>query len=182
MDSIEQYVKEQMKRPFGESDIKILLNGKIKILTYNSLESFDTIEQLLHPFGRVVLLYEWKKNFGHWVCVFYAPNHRIEFFDPYGYKPDGEKSFIPPKLWRMGYLSQLLYDASNRGWIIEYNQYKFQKKGNDISTCGRWVVLRLLFQNYTLEEFHKIFQNLGDVHSDDLVTFLTEILLNKSKF
>jgi hypothetical protein len=51
-----------------------------------------------------------------------------------------------------------------------YNEFKFQKLGKKISSCGRWSVLRCLLKELPLNEFKELFYG---PKSDELATFLT---------
>lgn len=164
--------------PLSGEDIKKLLKGKVKIIEYPELSNYNSIEELLNPYGQVVILYESKPNYGHWTTLFKYPNRSgVEFFDPYGIKIDDEFNYISDK-YRIElnedvpYLSNLLY---NYDGPIEYNDYKFQKFAENIDTCGRWVVLRLVLKKKSLEEFEDLFINGPKemkIDRDKLVTYL----------
>lgn len=177
----ESILRRDMETALSGEDLMKIVENNAEVLIYNELYQFKAIEEVMGPHKAAIILYEWKPNFGHWVTVFESiPGKRIEFFDPYAYKPDDEKSFIPTHMWKMGYMSQLLYDASKRGWEIEYNDYQFQtRQFSDVATCGRWVTLRLLLRHMPLQKFKQIFSNKPPLPSDLLVTALTKAVLGK---
>jgi hypothetical protein len=118
------------------------------ILKYSQLKHLKKLPHL-----PLVILYEVKPDFGHWVTILETPDG-IEHFDSYGYVPDDELSFIPDNFKVISdqnnkYLLSLLYNSNEP---IHYNQYTFQG-GNDIATCGRWVILRNMFDDLTIDQF-----------------------------
>jgi len=160
-------------------EIDRILEGKTKILTYTNLPRFNNINQLLEPFKNFILLYLTKPNYGHWVCVLKHPD-RIEFFDPYGGNniPDNELDMIDHNVKKITnqdypYLSKLLYDS---GYPIEYNNYQFQEHANDINTCGRHCIVRVLFKHLLLDEYYDHMNQLCkkyNMNYDELVTYIT---------
>lgn len=153
-------------------DIMKLLENKINLVLYPDISKYDTIDDLLGKYGACVILYMSAKNFGHWCCIFKLCPHKLEFFDPYGTFVDDELVNIPKKFriesgQEYPYLSHLMYESPYK---LTYNQYKFQKTGKGINTCGRWCVLRLKLRNMCLEEFQEYFDNDD---SDNLATILT---------
>ena len=139
-----------------------------KIMKYSELKNYNMLPRL-----PIVLLYEVKPNYGHWVTILRTPEG-IEHFDSYGYAPDNELGFIPDEFKGISnqnkkYLLNLLY---NSGENINFNQHNLQKE-RDAATCGRWSILRNLFNYLTTDEFahtvEKTSKQLG-ISTDDLVT------------
>lgn len=140
---------------------------QVKIMTYKDLLDYPSIDSVLEPYGRVVILYEQMPNIGHWVCLFNGPSDddefgTIYFFDSYGLKPDDEQDWIDiefrQKNWQdRRYLSQLLKESPAE---VEYNEYKLQGKNQDIGTCGKWCIARLSMPLLTTQQF-------GDLWSVD---------------
>lgn len=123
----------------------------------------------------LVLLYEIKKDFGHWVTVLETPEG-IEHFDSYGYAPDSELSFIPDNYKIESHQNEkhLLKLLLKKNEQINYSNFVFQDEP-PIATCGRWVILRNLLNYLTIDQFHKSInrtsKELG-VTPDQLVTFI----------
>ena len=145
--------KEEAKKiqfnALGDDVIKKYL-PYAKILTYNELSKYNTIEELLpKELDYVILLYQNKKNVGHWVLLSRYDN-TIEFFSSYGDYIDEPLKWTSLKK-RIGlgedrpFLSQLLSNAiSSKKFKVIYNSFSFQNKNDlSIATCGRWVVLRI---------------------------------------
>ena len=161
------------------NDIEYMLDGKVNVVTYPELGDYETLDDLLGPYGRCVLLYMTGENFGHWTCVIKVNDDLVEVYDSYGIKPDRELNFIPNHLKESkrqdyAYLSQLLDDSP---YQLSYNQHKMQKFAKGISTCGRWCVARCFYQHWPLEKFKKRFvNNEFNIDPDKYVTILSELL------
>lgn len=164
-----------ISKSLSSTDISKFLNGKANIIAYDTLHKYNHIDQLLGKYGSCVILFLTKPNYGHWTCVFNNINGAIEFFDSYGFKPDSELKYIDKNFRNISYqnypyLDALLYDS---GRNIEYNDHQFQSKKPNHNTCGRWVCLRLLFKDLTLEEFSNLF-NIRN--ADMIITKLTSFI------
>lgn len=170
---MDKLIHELRKYPYSGNDILTLLDGKTKILLYSDLKKFNNIDQVFDPYDCVVILYEMKKSYGHWVCLIRFDN-KIEYFDPYGKPPDNPLDYVKPELKQsLGedypYLSKLLNDSPYK---IVYNSYPLQKLSKEISSCGRHVGLRLSMKDYPLNKYVKIITG-GELSPDDTVTYLT---------
>ncbi len=141
-------------------DIKNIFDGQIKILTYDQIAQYNTIEKLLSPYNRVAILYVWDKRpyaYGHWVCLFVNVNGNIEFFDSYGTFPDDTLDTINKNFRELNgedyrYLTHLLY---NYHGIVEYNNKVLQDKKS--STCGKWISYRMIRNDLNIEQFQDLF-------------------------
>jgi hypothetical protein len=173
-------MKNKKSIALSNYNINNILKNNTIILTYSQLSRFNNIYDLLKYFDHFILLYLSKLNFGHWVCVINHPD-RIEFFDPYGGSniPDSQLDKIN-KLVKYEtnqdypYLSKLLYESEK---AIEYNNYQFQEKKNDINTCGRHCIVRVLLKNMLLDDYYKYMNKLSKYYNlnfDDIVTLITE--------
>lgn len=163
-----------------DGDIRYIFNNKIKIVKYSELIGYDNLDHLLYPYNRVVILIQAKKNYGHWVCIFYSDKlGKYFFFDSYGGKLDSQLKHLPLNIRKMfredkQYLTNLIEDNQT----VYYNKYKLQKHGEKIATCGRWCISRLLFPDLTSEEFYNLFKSKSN-DTDKLVTeFTNNLFLN----
>jgi hypothetical protein len=157
----------------GNQIIKAL-NNDTQILTYENIVKCDTIDDLFENYDNAVILYLTDTNYGHWTCIF-KNNNVVFFFDSYGTKPDGQFKSIPDYINKMHqqtykYLTDLLYHCP---YEVRFNQYKLQKHGEGINTCGRWVIERLRNKDLNENEFANIFLKSG-MNPDKLVTLLTK--------
>jgi hypothetical protein len=163
----------------GEDIDRYLQAGSTKILKYSELANYRTVEELLpDPVDYRIILIEQNENTGHWCCIL-RYKKVIEWFDPYGIKPDGELSFISKMKNRiLGqdtlYLTNLFTEATRRGWTCIYNKKRLQQLKKGISTCGRWCLLRITMLTqmyYDLPDFiafiEKTFEMEGSGISKD---------------
>jgi hypothetical protein len=162
-------------------DINYVLkkNGiNCNIVKYRELKNFNNLYDLLGDDKCVVILYETKTNFGHWICVFENGEGDIEFFDSYGIFPDDENEFVPTDFKKLHglYYPILSYFLYNSGKNIHFNEYFLQKHGKNINTCGRHVLTRLYFKKIPHRKYIKIFKDIIKYYGitpDDFVTIFT---------
>jgi hypothetical protein len=142
--------------PLGDDDIRKFLPNA-KIIKYSELKNYNSIIDLLPKDNTyAVILYENQKNSGHWVCImrYKKNNHNIiEFFDSLADdgRPDSQLKWIDKKTnLLLGQGKPLLTELLQKIDIpVIYNKLKFQsegnlKDGNQINTCGKHVVFRIL--------------------------------------
>lgn len=151
-------------------EISEALDGKVNIMTYDELEELNTIDDVLGPHDKAVILYSTSESYGHWVCLWKHEN-TINFFDSYGYFPDDERKFIPEAYLKLKYnkiphLTALLYKCK---YPIRYNEYKLQNETTH--TCGRWCIVRLLLDNLNEHDFYNVFKQFK--HKDRAIYNLT---------
>ena len=125
--------------PLSNFDIRDYNIPNSKVLIYNQLEQFSSIDEMFGDASIIFLLYlPLVGDMGHWVLLHKNGNH-FEYFCSYGLPIDAPII----KWYRDGqpiYLSTLLGKA--KGLRITYNSYPFQAKRQEVSTCGRWCLLR----------------------------------------
>lgn len=153
----------------GQDVVKIC-EGQVKVVPYHELGGFDSIEQLLQPYGAVIILYETTRaDFGHYTALYYNNTNELEFFDSYGFKPDAELPYA--QFDKVPYLTQLLAKYNKP---YDYNKVRLQEWEKDVNTCGRWTSLRVRTRKlYSLAEFQKLFQSNRYYNGDWYATALT---------
>lgn len=167
-------IKKLEDKGISNFDILELVDHKANLITYTDLAKVNNIDEILDPYGACIILFLTRKNYGHWCCLFRTGN-LLEFFDPYGLKPDEELNFkIDPyfrKIAKQDYphLSYLLYHSPYK---ISYNHFQFQKFKKDVKTCGRHVAVRLMFRHLPLEKYIKLILS-SKFDPDKTVTLLT---------
>ncbi len=162
----------------SDKNIFKILKGKFKLVLYPDLINYDSIDDVLGPHEACVLLFEAKKNYGHWCCLWKLNPNTVSFFNSYGGYPDDSLEYIPLHFAETSnqdepYLSILL-DKSP--YELTYNEHAYQKKNEKIRTCGRHVCVRLICRNLTDEEYYdyvKYFTEKYDIDPDEFVTLLT---------
>lgn len=162
----------------SDKDVTNLLGGRVNIILYPNLHKYRDIDEVLGPHGACVLLFEAKKGYGHWVCLFKVGLNEIEFFNSYGGYPDDSLKKISCHYARISnqiipYLSVLLLQSP---YELSYNEFQFQKKTDGIRTCGRHCVFRLLNRDLDLYQYVdllKILRKKCNTDYDGVVTIFT---------
>lgn len=162
----------------SDKNIIDLLRGRVNIVLYPNLHTYDSIDQVLGPHGACVLLFEAKQNYGHWCAIIKLDANTIEFFNPYGGYPDDSLQYIPYHFAEVSnqlvpYLSILL-DKSP--YNLTYNEFQFQKKAPHIRTCGRHCVFRIINRDFSLYEYYELLNDLCSklgTDYDGVVTIFT---------
>ena len=169
----------------SSDDLKNVLGDDLKIINFNDLKNYKTIYELLPKEKDYCVIFytdDYKNGcmVGHWTCLMRYKKH-FEFFDSYGLTVSQELKFISPdKKKRFGedtdYLEKLLNPVDHN-----YNHYDYQKWDDNVTTCGRWVILRLmLFKNgcVTSAQFHnkimRIYFKMKFKNLDMLSVYFTE--------
>jgi hypothetical protein len=168
------------------------LKGKVKIIRYIDLKNITHIDQIFTKNNVAILLYpSLDKNnkidhdTGHWVTVFKNGN-TIFYFDSYGQFPESPlKDFGTLNYFKEGeryMLSELLY---NSNYNIDYNDTQYQNgylNGDpEISTCGWWVLCRILLRHLDNDNFYDIFsrENNPGKNMDHMISLFVK---NPRKF
>ena len=101
-------------------------------------------------------------NNGHWVLLWY--NYRngrdlaLNFFCPYGTNVDGafvngaSRMLMPP------HLSEMLLESD---YPVYYNEHQLQSWDPQITTCGRWILLRAEYSRMNEHQFARTFGHNG---------------------
>jgi hypothetical protein len=173
--ALDKYVKMMENKSLSELELKRIAHGKCRIVSYDELYRVQNIEQILRPHGAFALLYETKPSYGHWVGVFKKDANTISVFDPYGYKIDNELRMIPAGFREESHqdfkhLTRLIKSSTYKN--VEWNEKPMQKFKPGVSTCGRFVGLRLAMRNLSLDEFRALFKD-DKLSADWIATFLT---------
>lgn len=170
------------EEPLGDDDIKSYLPDA-KVMKYSALKNIKSIEELLpNEIDYVILLYEDTPNKGHWVTVL-RYGDTIEFFDSYGNAPDKplcwNDEITNEKLNQEPYLSDLFNLTDKK---VVYNPIKYQGEGDDINTCGRHAVFRILNlieKDRPLGEYYEIMKEIKRLTKssyDDIVANLINVI------
>ncbi len=144
-----------------------------RIISYPEIKEYSSIEELFGRSKKLIILYlnevQGNNYNGHWCCLLKRREGRdtvVEFDDPYALPPDDELLWhSKQKLASLGeehnYLEMLLHDFSLKpNHFVDYNEDKLQSDREDISTCGRWIVLRCHFYKIPLEQYQDFWRDL----------------------
>jgi hypothetical protein len=171
-------IKQYENIALSDKHLFKLLDGKNNLVLYPDLLKYDNIDQVLGKYGICTLLFEAKKNYGHWCCLWKLNPDTVSFFNSYGGYPDDSLEYIPEHFAKVSnqdrpYLSLLLEKSP---YNLTYNEHEYQKKGSDIKTCGRHVCVRLICRKLTDKQYYdyvKHFTKKYDINPDEFVTLLT---------
>jgi len=168
----------------SDGDLETILGEDIFICVYPYLNEVEHIDDVFDDKGRCMLLFNTiNEDAGHWVCMT-KKKDRIDFFDPYGLKPDEPMKWLTEEKrdeldMETKRLTQLLRQS---GYKVYYNTFEFQNEKNS-NTCGRWCAVRLLYQSYSLDEFYQFiihYKNKYELENiEDVVIYLTYEIINK---
>jgi hypothetical protein len=166
-----------MDKMFTIDDIRNLV-GNVKMVKFDQLVEYKTIEQLL-PKQKdcVVIFYETESaNVGHWTALCRL-NEAYIFFDSYGNSKEEDFSYIPKSLRnQLGIEKDYLKDLLKDKHVIS-NHIDFQKMRDGVDTCGRFVAMFLYIfkRGYSLSDFQKIMKKKvkGFKNYDEMAVALT---------
>lgn len=170
-------MESQINKSLSGREVLDLLDHKCNLVQYSDVHKISTIDELLGPHRKCVLLYQTSHNYGHWCCV-WEYNNIIFFSDSYGSKPDSQLNFVPHDMKdelnsNHNYLIRLLYKSGKK---VEFNQYQFQSKDPEVASCGRWCVNRLRFPEISIDEYHDIFKDASKyINKDELICLLVPL-------
>ena len=179
-------LKEIKDYALTNDDIQAILEPDTKIITYPEFCKYSNIDEAFDALGRCVFLFLTESpTMGHWLCMFKRGNNTIEYFDSYGDPPEAQREWISEEqLEELGEDEKCLYSLMKQsGYKIYYNTVKYQKERNDIATCGRWVVARLMYRDLTNLQFYNLIKQEMKEYNlktpDDWVVFTTYQYLGK---
>jgi hypothetical protein len=169
---------KDIKKALSDTEIKKAFGGKVKIVKYADIRKMNNIDELLQPYGRTVILFETKPNYGHYTCIMYIypkNKQKILFHDSYGMFPENQLNYIPYSMKNMtnqerNYLLELLY---NQPLDIHYNTYRLQKLENGVNTCGRHCIIRMSDDTLDENQFNKVMRET-EYNPDELSVVLTK--------
>jgi hypothetical protein len=171
-------LKHYEKISLSDKNLFDILDGKNSLILYPHLPNYKDIDEVLGPNGMCVLLFEAKKNYGHWCCLWKLNPETVSFFNPYGGYPDDGLEFIPEHFAKLNnedhpYLSILLDKSPYK---LTYNDFGYQELAPNIRTCGRHCAVRLLCRVMDDDEYHDYvtyFCSEYNINADEFVTLLT---------
>lgn len=173
---MDKIIKNSEEIDLSGTDIMRMTDSKTSIMSYEMLKNYNSIDTVLGRYESVVILYETRRNFGHWVVLFKVSETTLEFFDSYGLSVDEELAFDKGynkrihKGQEVPHLSHLLNESN---YNVISNKKQLQSNLEDINTCGRYCVLRVILRHITLKEFNDLLINNKHYNPDFWVSALT---------
>jgi hypothetical protein len=156
-------MEQAIEYSLSDTDIKNLLGGNIKITSYPDLAENHSIDELFDSRGRAILFFpqENEQN-GHWTALI-KDGRQIEFFDPYGEPPEAQKDTLSDsKLEQMRMKQPLLAKLLDESrYRIIFNKVQLQELDNDVHTCGRHCVCRLLHYKEAIQRYRDLIRRSG---------------------
>jgi len=166
--------------PLSDADINAILEPDTSIFIYRDLEKVRSIDDVFDRYGRAMMLYPTdSETTGHWVCMIKRDDGSIEFFDPYGKPVDSQLRWAGGMRRReeLG-ADEPLLTRLLKGRKVIVNRHPYQKNGDDIATCGRHCVGRLLLKDLSLKQYNDVIKETG-LPADEFVARLTYPILGK---
>lgn len=173
-------MEEAKNYALSDDDIRHLLGGDIKITTYPDLDKVSDISEIFDRKGRAILFFpQSSEQQGHWTALI-KDGRKIEFFDPYGEKPDAQKNGLSDsKLEQMRMKEPMLHDLLiNSPYNVVFNKVQLQKLENCVNTCGRHAVCRLQHYKMPIGKYREMIYRTGE-NPDDFVVNETYKSLGK---
>jgi len=152
--------------------------GHIQVLDYDEIIKMNNINQVLKDDDRVIIYYPNYQSsqglYGHYCCLT-RKGDTLYFFDSYGGKPDIEQKKYAGDQRKELYQEEentLIRLFLNSDYKVDYSDYKLQSDKGNISTCGRWCLLRCAMSHLTNDEFYQEIKRLCKKNkiSPDLLT------------
>ena len=154
-----------------------------KIIEYREFKNYNNIDQLLPNNNDYCIILFRSSDTAHWIAIL-KQNDIIEHFCSYGSKPDEYYKWnTQTENDSLGqnkeYLTQLLNDCK---YEVIYNPIKYQKISNDIASCGRFIVMRLLTlinHNWNLNNYYEYLKKKKKEYKlsyDDLISIVVNRL------
>lgn len=173
---------EAKAKALSPLDIAGIVRKPFKTLKYSEFAGMRKIDDAFVDCDDVLIIYETRKNYGHWVALHKSKRNTISYFDPYGFDnfDTDELSYTKNKQFKKEnnmdypYLLKLLYESNKP---IEYNDFQFQKKATGINTCGRWCAFFFITNDFMKpDDLVTMMKDIPLNERDDYITILTETL------
>lgn len=124
------------------------------------------------------VLYENSPRVGHWTLLFYDDiDNDISFFDPYGIFIDDQLKFSYYDN-KDRILTDLILKEDNSD-TFEINDFKFQKFGDGINTCGKWCCVRYYVskKGVSQKQFENYFKKIKPIERDIIINKIYNSLI-----
>lgn len=170
MNIIKSYGKENLSFKELQDMVGPTFSKSTRWMTWDQLAEIPSTRELFGNGKAVVVLLQiegrHKRPVGHFILLLQFPGH-IEHFDSYGLTIEQELSITHEK-----HLTRIFKDYRNP---VVNNAKRLQTLAEDVNTCGRWIVARLMLQTLTLDAFLTLIHYFK-INPDDLVTAMTFLL------
>jgi hypothetical protein len=172
--------------PLTDRDLNHFGIPNENVIKYSTLANLKDIDEILpHDKSYKVILIEYERNSGHWVCIM-RYGKTLEYFNPFGLLPTDEDFMDDDRLndtldQEELFLNTLFEKETKENDFDEmvYNKVKFQSEDDDINTCGRHVVHRIvcmLDDNMHLEDYVKYMEDMKKKTGKSYDYIVTDII------
>lgn len=178
MNTLNSDIQNKINKPLQSSVLEEL---GFKVVNYLDLFKYNKIEEIVDEKGVILYTPISQKQLGHYSCL-WLKNNSLFYWCSYGYNLNYTASKSEYMKYTVEkdeeYLITLVKEFIGRGGVFSVNHIKFQKLDSNVSTCGRYCIIRLIKRNLTHEEFYKFFKLkiYPNISNDELVTMLTYLL------
>mgnify|MGYP003651063950 CR=1 FL=1 len=129
------------------------------------------------PDKSAIILYRWSGEYGHYIAACLQDNGNIQLFDSTGHGPDDLRSLqTEEKAADLGQeRRRLLADIRQMDNAKAFYQNQ-AVQGKGAETCGRWCALRVVFRDFSEDDFTDAFNNLSvklNIPIDIIATLVT---------
>ena len=164
MKPLEQTIAKSEDIPLTGRGILNITDDGVDVLTYEDILKYSTLDALLGQKRAVIILYQTAQNYGHWILLMERQSStgvEVEFFDPYGFKPDEELKYSTFNLTqhRGEAIPHLSYLLSRSLVKVTINTVQLQGFSRHVNTCGRWCAVRFVYRDLSLTSFIMMFDN-----------------------
>lgn len=155
-------------------DLRGMLGAKaqtVRVMLYDDLVSFRSLDELLTGFDAAIILLQIQTPnsppVGHWIAMLDMETY-VEHFDSYGIGIDEELAVTHEK----AYLRDMMEET--RRPLVQ-TKARLQARREDVNTCGRWCVARVLMHSADTDDFSRFFKSFGN-QPDAMVSIATMFL------
>lgn len=168
-------IAELKDQALSNDNITHAMKGDVSVILYTELVNHKNIRELFTQSNNVVLLFPVEaRNYGHYVGLMYYPDlDMVSVFDPYGmsiYEDIKNSDYLMRQDTRViESLPRLLKDSNVR---VNVNRIRFQELKNGISTCGKHVIVRMIFRDILSHTDYKKYLKYKNLNPDDIVSLM----------
>ena len=170
---LDQLVQTAESILLTDADIRRLTNDELKIMMYEELLNYNTIDEVFGNYEGICLLYENSKFSGHWCLLTRLNATTLYFFDSYSIQLDEEikwSKYLVKKGFKTYPALTLLIKKS--GYKLQQNQIKYQQLENGVNTCGSHVCCRFIYRHLNDQEYSTFIKGNRYYGADFWVTVL----------
>ena len=159
---------------------EILEKFSFKVINYLDLNKFNQIEDVCGTTGVILYTPISEKMRGHYSTLWMSDDFtKLNYWCSYGYNLSSTISksdyMLSTPIKDEEFLTNLVRDFIKRGGLFIVNHEKYQSLNKDVSTCGRYSMIRLMKKDLSHDEFKSWFKlkKQPNISNDELITLLT---------